>query len=49
MPAQLIARENAVLLPHLGTAALEVRTAMGLMAVANLVAFADGDTLPNKV
>jgi lactate dehydrogenase-like 2-hydroxyacid dehydrogenase len=45
----LLALENAVLLPHLGTAALEVREAMGLMAVQNLVAFLDGADLPNAV
>ena len=49
VPAALIAREDVVLLPHLGTAALEVREAMGLMAVANLVAFFDGAALPNPV
>lgn len=49
VPAELIAMENVTLLPHLGTAALEVRTDMGLMAVANLTAFADGKPLPNPV
>ena len=41
--AELTALENVVLLPHLGTAALEVREAMGLMAVENLRAFLDGE------
>ncbi len=45
----LLALENVTLLPHLGTAALEVREAMGLMAVANLAAFAAGQPLPNAV
>lgn len=45
----LMAMENVTLLPHLGTAVLEVRTAMGLMAVANLVAWLDGRPLPNQV
>lgn len=49
VPQALMALENAVLLPHLGTAALEVRTAMGMMAVANLTAFFDGAELPNPV
>ncbi|MBN2628958.1 MAG: D-glycerate dehydrogenase [Rhodobacteraceae bacterium] len=49
VPAALCAMENVALLPHLGTAALEVRTAMGLMAVANLKAFAEGAPLPNAV
>jgi lactate dehydrogenase-like 2-hydroxyacid dehydrogenase len=45
----LLAMENVTLLPHLGTAVLETRTAMGLMAVANLTAFAQGKPLPNPV
>jgi len=49
VPAALVAMENVTLLPHLGTAALEVREAMGLMAVANLKAFFDGHALPNPV
>lgn len=49
VPPALIAMENVTLLPHLGTATLEVRTAMGLMAVDNLLAFADGRALPNPV
>jgi len=49
VPEALIAMENVVLLPHLGTAALEVRTQMGLMAVENAVAFKQGRPLPNAV
>ncbi len=45
----LLARENVTLLPHLGTATGEVRTAMGLMAVNNLLALAEGRALPNPV
>ncbi|HSF91070.1 MAG TPA: NAD(P)-dependent oxidoreductase, partial [Paracoccaceae bacterium] len=45
----LLAMENVTLLPHLGTAALEIREAMGLMAVENLRAFFDGKPLPNLV
>lgn len=45
----LLTMENVTLLPHLGTAALEVRTAMGMMAVDNLLAFAEGRPLPNPV
>jgi gluconate 2-dehydrogenase len=41
--------ENVALLPHLGTAALEVRENMGMMAVDNLAAFLDGRDLPNGV
>ncbi|MEP2531295.1 D-glycerate dehydrogenase [Shimia sp.] len=49
VPETLRQLENVVLLPHLGTAALEVRTQMGLMAVANLEAFDQGQQLPNQV
>jgi lactate dehydrogenase-like 2-hydroxyacid dehydrogenase len=49
VPAALLAMENVTLLPHLGTAALEVREAMGLMAVDNLLAFFEGRPLPNLV
>ncbi len=46
---ELLTMENVTLLPHLGTAALEVRTAMGLMAVDNLIAWSEGRPLPNAV
>lgn len=49
IPAPLMAMENVTLLPHLGTAALNVRTDMGMMAVDNLIAFAQGRDPPNKV
>ncbi|MEX1236402.1 MAG: D-glycerate dehydrogenase [Roseovarius sp.] len=49
VPPALMALENAVLLPHLGTAALEVREAMGLLAIENLRAFFAGETPPNAV
>ena len=49
VPNALKAMENVTLLPHLGTATLEVRTSMGLMAVENAVAFAKGEALPNPV
>jgi lactate dehydrogenase-like 2-hydroxyacid dehydrogenase len=49
VPAALVAMENVVLLPHLGTAALEVREAMGMMAADNLAAFFEGWPVPNPV
>jgi hydroxypyruvate reductase len=49
VPEALIAMENVTLLPHLGTAALDVRTDMGLMAVENLRSYFAGDGLPNAV
>ena len=45
----LLQMENVTLLPHLGTAALEVREGMGLMAVDNLIAWDEGRELPNPV
>ncbi|MBA2936252.1 D-glycerate dehydrogenase [Sphingomonas sp. CGMCC 1.13654] len=45
----LVACENAVLLPHLGSATVETRTAMGMQAADNLEAFFDGRNLPNRV
>jgi len=49
VPDALIALQNVVLLPHIGTNALEVRTAMGLIAVGNIRAFLEGRNLPNLV
>jgi hydroxypyruvate reductase len=49
VPEALRKSDRGTLLPHLGTAALEVRTQMGKMAVANLIAFAQGATPPNLV
>jgi lactate dehydrogenase-like 2-hydroxyacid dehydrogenase len=49
VPAALMGMENVTLLPHLGTACLEVREAMGMMAVANLIAHLDGKVPPNLV
>lgn len=49
VPEALIAMENVTLLPHLGTAALEVREAMGRMALENVIACAEGRELPNPV
>jgi lactate dehydrogenase-like 2-hydroxyacid dehydrogenase len=49
VPPALVAMENVTLLPHLGTAALEVREAMGMLAVKNLIAALDGQDPPNRV
>ncbi len=49
IPRELLALDNVVLFPHLGTSALEVRVDMGLMAVANLQAFFAGNTPPNAI
>ena len=49
VPETLRTMDNVTLLPHLGTAALEVRAAMGRMALDNVIACADGRALPNTV
>jgi len=45
----LLALENVVLLPHLGSATIESRTAMGMRACENLVAWSEGRPLPDRV
>ena len=49
VPPELVKMDNVVLLPHLGTAVLEVREGMGMMALDNLVAFFGGREPPNPV
>ncbi|MFD1508491.1 2-hydroxyacid dehydrogenase [Lacimonas salitolerans] len=49
VPDALRALDNVVLLPHLGTAAEEVRVDMGMMVLDNLVAHFDGREPPNKL
>ncbi len=49
VPEALKAMENVTLLPHLGTAALNVRTDMGMMVLDNVAAFVAGRALPNLV
>jgi len=49
VPEALIAMENVVLLPHLGSASLETRVAMGMRVVDNLTAFFEGKEPPDKL
>jgi hydroxypyruvate reductase len=49
VPDALISMQNVTLLPHLGTAAREVREAMGFLAVENLRAALGGETPPNLI
>ncbi|MEJ2588308.1 MAG: D-glycerate dehydrogenase [Deltaproteobacteria bacterium] len=39
--------DNVVLLPHIGSASMETRTEMGLMAARNLIAMFNGEVPPN--
>jgi lactate dehydrogenase-like 2-hydroxyacid dehydrogenase len=45
----LLAMENVVLLPHLGSATRETRVAMGMRALENLRLFFQGEPLRDKV
>lgn len=45
----LLALQNVVLLPHLGSATVESRIAMGMRAFENLVAWSEGRELPDLV
>ncbi len=47
--ADLKEMENVVLLPHLGSATIETRTAMGARALANIAAFVAGRVPPDAV
>ena len=49
VPPEMIDMENVTLLPHLGTAALDVREGMGRMAVANIDAHFAGKDVLNPV
>jgi len=49
VPEALTALENVTLLPHIGSATLETRIAMGMRAVDNLVAFFADQVPPHQV
>jgi lactate dehydrogenase-like 2-hydroxyacid dehydrogenase len=49
VPAALSTRENVVLLPHLGSATIETRVAMGMRAIDNLEAFFGGTAPRDRV
>jgi lactate dehydrogenase-like 2-hydroxyacid dehydrogenase len=49
VPSELLGLESVVLLPHLGSATVETRTAMGEKALANVVAWTEGRELPDRV
>ena len=46
---RLLGRENLVLIPHLGSATVESRVAMGRRAIANIEAFIAGRELPDRI
>jgi glyoxylate reductase len=47
--ARLLSLPGVVLLPHMGSATVETRVAMGMKLVDNLLAFAEGRELPDRV
>ncbi len=49
VPQALLEMDNVTLLPHIGSATMETRTAMGMLAVDNLDAFFAGKVLPTQV
>jgi lactate dehydrogenase-like 2-hydroxyacid dehydrogenase len=49
VPAALLRLTNVTLLPHIGSATLETRTAMGMLAADNLIAHFAGEPLPSRV
>lgn len=49
VPEALRQMENVVLLPHLGSATAETRTAMGMKVVDNITAFFEGRDPPDRV
>jgi len=49
VPESLRNLDNCVLLPHLGSATVETRQAMGQMALDNIIAWSKGETPPQAV
>ena len=49
MPEKLKAMDNVVILPHLGSATEETRTAMGMKVVDNVTAFFEGREPADRV
>ncbi|MEQ1622266.1 MAG: D-glycerate dehydrogenase [Methylococcales bacterium] len=49
VPEGFLTLENVALLPHLGSATLGTRTAMGEKVLANLAAYFAGEPLPDRV
>jgi lactate dehydrogenase-like 2-hydroxyacid dehydrogenase len=46
---RLTVRDDVVLLPHIGSATVESRVAMGRRAIANIDAFVGGSQLPDRL
>ncbi|HPV63919.1 MAG TPA: NAD(P)-dependent oxidoreductase, partial [Candidatus Cloacimonas sp.] len=49
IPPELLALDNVVLLPHIGSASIETRTKMALLAVENAISVIEGRKPPAMV
>ena len=49
MHPDLLELDNAVVIPHLGSATVETRIAMGLLAADNLIAALEGQRPPTLI
>lgn len=49
IPEELLKLDNVVLLPHIGSASIETRTAMGIMAAENAIAIMEGKRALSQV
>ena len=49
VPSALSRLDNALLLPHLGSATQETRVAMGMRVIDNALAYFRGETPPDRV
>ena len=49
VPKELIAMENIVIAPHVGSATFETRDRMGTMAAHNIIAALNGEEIPNLI
>ncbi|WP_332889071.1 2-hydroxyacid dehydrogenase [Methyloprofundus sedimenti] len=49
VPGELLTLDNVSLLPHLGSATLTTRTAMGEKVLSNLQAYFSGQPLPDQI
>src|SRR5579862_9391157 len=49
VPSKLLALDNVVVLPHMGSATIEGRIAMGEKVIINIKTFADGHRPPDRV
>ena len=49
VPEELLSMQNATLLPHIGSATIETREAMGMLAVENLKAHFFNQKYPSRV